>query len=138
LTGFILMAGVKNIPLAFIVQLLPSPDISVRQFLSFVLPLQLGETIGIDNIEYSKFWSKIPREPIDTSYIAMLIQLPIPSQSMLNVIAQEHAQALSNGYSKIKSITYAHLPATNPASKTTFPKWVFEYWVQVSHLRQFV
>ena len=115
------MAGVENIPLAFVVQLLPSPDISVRQFLSFVLPLQLGETIGINNIEYSgKFWSKIPLEPIDTSYIATLIQLPIPSQSMLNVIAQEHAQALSNGYSKIKSITYAHLPATNPASKTNF------------------
>lgn len=57
LTGFILMAGVENIPLAFVIQLLPRPDISVRQFLSFVLPLQLGETIHINNIDYSKFWS---------------------------------------------------------------------------------
>jgi len=129
------MACVEDIPPVLVARLLPSPDISVRQFLSFVLPCQLGDTISID---YT-FWSETPPEPVDISNVATtLTQLPIPSPTVLNLITQDHAQALSNGYNKLKSITYAHLPSTNPASKVLFPKWVFEYWVQVSHLRQFV
>jgi len=115
------MACIENIPPALVSQLLPRPDISVKQFLSFTLPLQLNDTIGVDYIKYGSFWSKTPPEPINTSNVTMLIQLSIPSPAMLNLITQEHTQATSNGY-EIKLITYAHLPATNPDSKTLFSK----------------
>ena len=114
---FSVMVCVEDILLALVARLLPSPDISVRQFLSFILPLQLGDTISID---YNHFWSKISPEPLDISNVGMLTQLPILSPTMLNLITQAHAQALSNGSNrKIKSITYAHLPSTNPASKVS-------------------
>ena len=131
------MAGINNseIPHCLYSTLLPHPDMSISDFLSFELPMQFDSLFGIEHINVQEFWSKALLMCINLDNVQCLQKLPIPSSAVLDSFQQEFTHLPDQH--KIKSIIYNHLPSSNLAVSTCFPLWVFNYWVQVSQLRAY-
>lgn len=131
------MAGINGseIPHCLYSTLLPHPDMSISDFLSFELPMQFDSLFGIERINIQGFWSKALPMCINLENVQRLQKLPIPSSAVLDSFQQEFTRLPDQH--EIKSIIYNHLPSSNPAVSTRFPLWVFNYWVQVSQLRTY-
>ena len=131
------MAGINDseIPHCLYSALLPHPDVSISDFLSFELPAQFDSLFGIEHIKIQDFWSKARPMCINLENVQRLRKLPIPSSAVLDSFQEEFTHFPDQH--KIKSIIYNHLPSSNPAASTRFPLWVFNYWVQVSQLHAY-
>jgi len=129
--------GINNseIPHCLYSALLPHPDMSILDFLSFEFPAQFDSLFGIEHINIQEFWSKALPICINLENVQCLRKLPIPSSAVLDSFQQEFT-CLPDQH-EIKSIVYNHLPSSNTAVSTRFPLWVFNYWVQVSQLHAY-
>ena len=130
------MFEIPEVPLALVRRLFPHPDLSISCFLDFSLPVQHDSTFGVVHIKAEEFWSTNAPEPLDETTISRVQKLPIPSPQMLELCRQEIDSAPHR--LNIRSIVYNHLPSSHSDSSWLFPLWIFNYWLQVSQLRQFV
>jgi len=130
-----LQTPTEDIPPALYGRLLPHPGISVSSLLSFSLPVQLSGIFGTNHLKASDFWSIQESVPMSDENLERLCRLAVPSSSVLDLFLRDFPLALEAN--QIKSIIYAHLPTSNPASTTPFPLWVFSYWLRVSQIRQY-
>jgi hypothetical protein len=108
------------------IALLPSPKLSVAEFLQFPLPSQTQ----IHPPDISLYWCDA--EP-NMTHIGLhdLKDLPIPSSIVLGKLVKQ-----PNQLEQSCSICYSHLPLSSRHSR--FPLWILTYWVEVSRLRQHV
>ncbi len=131
------MDGIGNVPLEFIEDLFPHPDLSISDFLNFPLPIQLSGMFGVNHISTSEFWSQNIPEPLEKAHLYILQKVPVPSPQTLDLCRQEIESGATH-QQQIKSIICGHLPATDPQSTRSFPLWIFDFWCAVSQLRQYV
>jgi hypothetical protein len=129
------MADINRIPLCLYNSLLPHPELSISDFLSFELPGQFDNLFGVEHINIQDFWSRALPICINPENLQCLRKLPIPSSAVLDLFQQKFTHLPDQH--EIKSIIYTHLPSSNPAVSTLFPLWVFNYWVHVSQLRAY-
>ncbi len=131
------MINLPDIPLSLVEHLFPHPDLPVSQFLDFPLPIQLDGTIGsVVHIDTKEFWSEYAPNCLDQLSLSQLMKLPVPSPRMLELCCKDINSPTYQP--NIKSIIYTHLPSSHSESDRRFPLWIFNYWLQVSQLRQFV
>ena len=105
--------------------LLPSPELSVSEFLKFPLPPQ----VQTHTPDISLYWSKA--EPnVKVIKLQDLKDHPIPLPIFLSELMKQ-----TNLLESSNSICYSHLP---PSWHSHFPLWVLTYWVEVSQLWQHV
>ncbi|PPR03038.1 hypothetical protein CVT26_004573 [Gymnopilus dilepis] len=113
-----------EIPLPFRLELLPSPDLSVSQFLAYRLPNQLQEALT----STTSFWSNQEVDVPETELLSSLRKFPIPSSAL--------SEALQDPPTHVKSLLYAHLTPSDSAARR-YPLWVARYWYEVTHLQRF-
>ena len=79
------MAGINDskseIPHCLYRALLPHPDMSILDFLSFELPAQFDSLFGIEHINIQEFWSKALPICINLENVQRLRKLLIPSSA---------------------------------------------------------
>ncbi len=115
-----------TIPARFRQALLPSPTLSICGFLDFPFPPQARS-----NPPESQYWSSLTPVAFD---IENLKCLSIPCRALLQDIKEQVYQYHSLG--EAASIRYSHLPTS--LGLESFPLWVLTFWIEVSHLRQYV
>ncbi len=130
------MASLPKVPVSLVKSLFPHPDLSIALFLDFPLPTQNDGTFGVSHIDATQFWSKYEPESFNETTLSLIQKLLVPSPKMLE-LCREAIDSMPNRH-EIKSIAYTHLPSTHSASNRLFPLWIYDYWIQVSQLRQFV
>ena len=113
-----------SIPPDLRIMLLPSPTLSVTEFLQFPLPTQTQ----IHPLNISLYWCNAEPNIMQIT-LHDLKDLLIPSTIILGKLVKQTNQLEQSG-----SICYSHLPS----SGLQFPLWVLTYWVEVSHLQQHV
>ncbi len=117
------MHPLEPIPANIRIDGLPSPLLSVAQFLLFPLPPELS-VFQHDDPTDTAFGSLSP--PSCQDVMTAIKQLPIPPPGLLSKILFSGARA------SWSSVRYAHLPPAQ--SNETYPLWVITYWESVSQL----
>jgi hypothetical protein len=115
-----------TIPAYYRQALFPSPTVSICEFLEFPFPPQARS-----NIPESQYWSSHTPVACD---IKNLKCLSIPCRALLQHIREQVYQHHSLG--QAASIQYSHLPSS--LGLGLFPLWVITFWIEVSHLHQYV
>ncbi|KAF8196183.1 hypothetical protein BJ912DRAFT_1056612 [Pholiota molesta] len=119
------------IPINLRVQLLPSPLLSVSDFLRFELPTQLSDARRISDQNHSVTAAEFGRltQPDSRDIVNIIKFLPVPSASLLDDLLSSEERK------NWRSVRYAHLPAAHSASQSSFPIWIIAYWVEVARLQ---
>ena len=103
--------------------LLPSPELSVSEFLRFPLPTQDATQVQ----DVSSFWCTEEPNVVAPITLEDLKDLPIPSPSVLKSLCNHPGTGLSICYPHIYSPTHMR-----------YPLWILTYWVEVEYLRHHV
>ena len=117
-----------TIPTEIHQDLLPNPNCSISEILTFTMPLQLRMAVTTTNIAH--FVSG--QLPTFTDKIGILKTWPIPSHNILHNIERKAIEM------RATSICYPHLPTSHPARQLYFPLWVLTYWKELSLLCMYV
>ena len=124
-----LIMSVERIPPRMRAEFLPSPALSVMQFLQFPLPIQLPESHStLSGTAQLSFGSQ--ENPNVELSLEVLKDLPIPPACLISTL-----EASQSSWTW-KSMCYAHLPANQ--SRGAFPLWILKYWDEVSKLRKHI
>jgi hypothetical protein len=107
-------------------QLLPSPKLSIHQFIDFPLPKPVAVVCVIP---LSEFFSCYDPEPITERLLERIRRLSIPTPTVIKELVQIRHQAWLNGF---KSVKYTHL---STGVTTHFPLWLISFWNEVHELR---
>ena len=121
--------SLKRIPLHMCAEFLPSPALSVMQFLQFPLPIQLPESHGtLSGTAQLSFGSQ---ENLNVELLLEVLKdLPIPPACLISTLKASQSSWMW------KSIRYAHLPANQ--SQGAFLLWILKYWDKVSKLQRHI
>jgi hypothetical protein len=123
----------EKIPPCMRAKILPSPTLSVTQFLEFPLPSQLPEThsahSGINTLPPEFSFGSQENLNVKLS-LELLRDLPIPPAALISTL-----EASQSSWTW-RSIRYAHLPGNQ--SRGAFPIWILNYWDEVSKLRKHI
>ena len=115
-----------TIPASYRQTLFPSPTVSICEFLEFPFPPQARSKPA-----ESQYWSSHTPVAFD---IENLKCLSIPCRAQLQHIKEQVYHDHSRG--QAASIEYSHLPTS--LGLGLFPLWVITFWIEVSHLCQYV
>jgi hypothetical protein len=124
----------EAIPAHLCALLLPSPFLSISQFLQHELPPQLpdarralnqGRSIAATDFGH---WAQPDSEDI----VNTIKSLPIPSESLLSDILASSERL------EWCSVQYAHLSTSNGINQSNYPPWIIAYWVEVARLQNHV
>lgn len=125
------MSELPEIPPHIRVEILPSPLLSVSQFLRFPFPAQLptlSKSYGIQPDKTNYLVQSLPN--IQDISIETLKDLPIPSSPILKSLKDTFLSATD----LFSSVVYAHLPTHT----SYYPLWILTYWITVSQLREHI
>jgi hypothetical protein len=121
--------GIVPIPDAIAARLFPSPDLSLRSMLEFIIPI--SQSVNTVN-DISSFFKKENPHQITSLALMTLSRLSIPTFAIVEKLLRYLPQAQLDGY---RSVVYVHL---GNSLGTYYPLWVVSFWSRVGEFREAV
>jgi hypothetical protein len=115
-----------TIPIHIQEQLLPSPKISIQQYVNFPLP---KPSAVIQTILTPEYFSRYDPEPITERLLERMCWLSIPAPAVIKELTNIGCQAWLDGF---KSVKYVHI---GDGVSTHFPLWLISFWSDVYNIR---
>jgi hypothetical protein len=116
-----------TIPIHIQEQLLPSPKISIQQFINF--PLPKPSTVIKTILTSSEYFSRYDPEPITERLLERMRRLSMPAPAVIEELTNIGRQAWLDGF---KSVKYVHI---SDGVSTHFPLWLISFWSDVYNIR---
>jgi hypothetical protein len=122
---------VFTIPLDWHAKILPSSNLSLKEFTDFIIPSQVTRPPTGYNLKAIGFFSKTSPSEITSTHLIKLRHLSTPDAATVQELSTLGHQAWLDGY---QSIYHAHL-IPNLSEVIHFPMWIITYWKSVVDIK---